>query len=157
MGTEETNVWWREEPMCQEESGYQSCHTSSSRYDVLPVCDVAAAFNTTGHGLLPGAAGFFRTTRAPSAALPPSVPTLLSEPSTLAFFTPLSEVPCGNTRHEKIYSFPYSWYTISKKNPQKTPSKPLFLSCFVEETRWHFKVIKMFMKSVYYSFFQWQP
>lgn len=59
----------------------------------------------TGQGLLPVAAGFFRTTRDPSAPPPPSVPTLLAQLSTLALLTPPAEGPCENAQHEKIYCF----------------------------------------------------
>lgn len=69
---------------------------------MLPVFKVGAA---AGLGLLTAAAGFFRRTRDPSGPLPPSVPTLLSQLSTLALFTPPAEVPCGNTQHETIYIF----------------------------------------------------
>lgn len=75
---------------------------------VLPVCDVAvaaAAAVVTGLGLLIAAAGFFRTTRDPSAPRPPSVPTLLSQLSTLALFTPPDEVPYGKAHHETIHYF----------------------------------------------------
>lgn len=68
---------------------------------MLPVRDVGAEVVTTGQGLLPVAAGFFLTTRDPSAPPPPRVPTLLSQLSTLALFTPPAEVSCENTQYEK--------------------------------------------------------
>ncbi len=73
--------------------------------DVLPVCDVGAAAGAAGLGLLTVAAVFFRTTRDPKAPPPPRVPTLLSQLSTLALFTPPAEVPCGSTLHEAIQYF----------------------------------------------------
>lgn len=58
---------------------------------ILPAGEVEAVGVATG-GLLPADGGFFRTTRAPRAPPPLSVPTLLSQLSDLAFFTP--EVLC---------------------------------------------------------------
>lgn len=73
---------------------------------MLPVFDAGAVVVATGQGLLPFAAGFFRTTRDPIAPPPPSVPTLLCQLSTLALFTPPAEVPCENTQLEKNLPFP---------------------------------------------------
>lgn len=70
---------------------------------MLPVCAERAAGAATGLGLFTAAAGFFRTTRDPSAPPPPSVPTLLSQLSTLAFFTPPAEAPC-ETQQETLPS-----------------------------------------------------
>lgn len=69
---------------------------------MLPVCDVEAATATTGEGLLPVAAAFFRTTRDPKAPPPPSVPTLLSQLSNLALFSPIAEDPCENTPRKDL-------------------------------------------------------
>lgn len=62
-----------------------------------PGCEQGTAGGATGPGLLTGAAGFFRTTMDPRVPPPPSVPTLLSQLSTLALFTPPAAGPCGNT------------------------------------------------------------
>lgn len=57
---------------------------------VSPAGEVEAA-----GGSLLAAGGFFRTTRDPRAPLPLSVPTLRSQLSDLAFFTPVPDVPCS--------------------------------------------------------------
>lgn len=59
-----------------------------------PAGEVEAAGVATGGSLL-AESGFFRTTRDPRAPLPLSVPTLLSQLSDLAFFTPVPDVPCS--------------------------------------------------------------
>lgn len=73
--------------------------------NVLPVCAIGAAVSVTELGLLTVTAGFFRTTSEPNAPLPPSVPTLLSQLSTLAFFAPPAEAPCRKDEENTAQSF----------------------------------------------------
>lgn len=69
---------------------------------MLPVCDVGAAAAPAVLGLLTVTAVFFRTTREPNAPPPPRVPTLLSQLSVFALFTPPAEAPCERILHETL-------------------------------------------------------
>lgn len=71
-------------------------NASSAEEDIinLPVCEVGAAFASSVAGFFKVSPGFFRTTSELSDPRAPNVPTLLSQVSTLAFFTPEAEDPC---------------------------------------------------------------
>lgn len=74
---------------------------SSNKCELLPVCDVEAELVDSTTGLLPVAA-FFRTTSDPRAPRPPRVPTLFSQLSNLARFTPAAEVSCKHAK-KRVY------------------------------------------------------
>lgn len=74
---------------------------SSNKCELLPVCDVEAELVDSTTGLLPVAA-FFRTTSDPRAPRPPRVPTLFSQLSNLARFTPTAEVSCKHAK-KRVY------------------------------------------------------
>lgn len=56
----------------------------------MDVAAVSVEVFTTGPGLLTVADGFFRKTRVPKAFPLPNTPTLLSQLSVLALFTPVA-------------------------------------------------------------------
>lgn len=70
---------------------------SSNKCELLPVCDVEAELVDSTTDLLPVAA-FFRTTSDPRAPRPPRVPTLFSQLSNLARFTPAAKVSCKHAK-----------------------------------------------------------